>query len=140
MADLLPSDLYPSVRAAIDVSLSSAMLPDSVIALSIYKAAAIADVLAIDADAADRSGTELAHAQNAAVYFAAARIIAAVPQITRETRDTHTYQRRDVDPAERAAELRSLASAELDAYLATDAATADIPTVFQAARGYRGRW
>jgi len=140
VAALLTTAEYPAIRAAIDVSLDAGMLPDPIIDLDIYAGAAVRDVLAIDSSAESRTGGELAHAQNAAVYFAAARIIGALPQITRETRDTHSYQRAEVKAAERAAELRSLASAELDAYLATDATTDDIPTLFTTAPGYRGRW
>jgi hypothetical protein len=140
MADLLPSTLYPSVRAAIDTSLDSRLLPDAIIALDIYKAAAVRDVLAIDASAESRTSTEFAHAQAAAVYFCAARLVTALPQIVRETRDTHAYQRAEVKPDMRAAELRALASAELDAYLDMSPAIGDMPTLFTVGRGRRGRW
>lgn len=140
MAELLPDTLYPAVRAAIDTSLGTADLPDSIIALDIYAGAAVRDVLAVDPTAASRAGDELAHAQAAAVYFAAARLVAALPRVTRESGNGYTLERRPADAGDLAASLRALASAELDAYLETDAATGDMPTMFRAAPGYRGRW
>ena len=140
MAELLPAENYAAVRAALDITLDSAALPDAIIALDIYAASAVRDVLAVDPIAADRAGDELLHAQAAAVYFCAARLIGALPQITRDEEPGNTIVRQAYDAAERAAALRGLASAELDAYLATDPTIADVPPMFGVASGRRGLW
>jgi len=139
MADLLPEANYPQIRAAIDLTLVAAQLPDSAIALPIFRDAAIADVLLIDGDADDRTGDDLAAAQRAAVYFCAARLVSALPQITRKAALGSEVAYQAQNAAQRAAELRGLASAALDSYLVTDAATGDRPTFFAAGHGYRGR-
>jgi hypothetical protein len=141
MTALLTTTEYPAIRAAIDTSLDTDVLPDSIIALDIYAPSAQRDVLALDATAEDRTGDELQHAKNAAIYFCAARLIGALPQISRETGfDGSGYQRQAVDTAARAAELRGRASAELDAYLESGNAASDMPTMFAAGCGQRGRW
>lgn len=140
MADLLPVENYAAVRAAIDVSLDSTALPDATIALDIYAGAAARDVLAVDPDAESRTGDDLLHAQAAAALFCAARLVGALPQVTRDEVPGNVVVRQAYDPERRAAALRALASAELDAYLADDPALADVPTMFSAATGTRGRW
>lgn len=137
---LLTAAEYPSVRAAIDVSLDSDLLPDTIIALDIYAGSAERDVLAIDPGAASLTGSDGAHATAAAVYFCAGRLCVALPQIVREGYADHSYQRREVDPERRAAELRGLAAAELEAYLDLNGTTGDRPTMFATACGRRGRW
>lgn len=137
---LLSSAEYPAIRAAIDVSLDSALLPDAVIALDLYVGAGQRDVLAIDPAAETRTGDDLLHAKTAAIMFTAARLIGSVPLITREQRDTHGYTRQEVDPAQRAADLRTLASAEIDAYLDPGDLASDRPTRFAVVSGRRGRW
>lgn len=140
MAELLPVENYAMVRAAIDLTLSAAVLSDAIIALDLFAPSAVREVLAIDPTAESRTGAELLHAQAAAAYFAAARLIVALPVVTREAGLGYTRETRTVDPAARAAELRGLASAELDAYLETTPATADMPSMFTVAHGHRGRW
>lgn len=141
MAALLPSDNYPAVRAAIDITLDTAALPDSIIALDIYGGSAVRDVLAIDPTAASRSGDQLLHAQAAAVYFCAARLVGALPVLTQERNFAgDEYRRQAIDADARARDLLSLASAELDSYLEPTPATSDMPTMFAAGCGQRGRW
>jgi len=137
---LLSSDDYPAIRAAIDVSLDSALLPDTIIALDLYIGAGQRDVLAIDPLAETRMGDDLLHAQTAAILFTAARLCGAVPQITRERFPDHEYQRQDMDAEARAATLRTHASSELDAYLDPGDLVSDRPTRFTTAAGRRGRW
>lgn len=137
---LFSSTNYPAVRAAIDVSLDSAMLPDSIIVLDMYAGAGVRDVLNLDPLAASRTGDELAHATTAAILFVAARLIGALPQIVKETFPDHSYERNKVDSSARASELRNLAEAEIDAYLDPGDATSDRPTKFAVAGGRRGRW
>lgn len=139
MTALLTSADYPAVRAAIDVTLDSTALPDAIIALDLYSGAGVRDVLAIDPDAESRTGTDLQHAQTAAVLFTAARLIGALPQITRERELEYQVDFQRVSAATRAAELRALAAEELEAYLDTTVAV-ERPTFFGVASGRRGRW
>lgn len=137
---LLTSADYVAIRAMIDITLDSTTLPDAIIALDAYLGAGMRDVLALDPTAESRSGAELQHAQTAAILFTAARLVGALPQLTRESFGNHSYDRKAVNATDRAAELRALASAELDAYLDTGDATSDRPTFFTVASGRRGRW
>ena len=139
MALLAPTD-YPAIRAAIDVSLDSMLLPDTVIVLDMYAGAGVRDVLKLDPNAASRTGNALAHATTAAILFVAARIVGALPQIVKETFPDHSYERSRIDSGARAAELRTLAAAEIDAYLDPGDVTSDRPTRFAVAGGRRGRW
>jgi hypothetical protein len=137
---LLSSSDYAAIRAMIDITLDSTTLPDAIIALDAYIGAGMRDVLAIDPDAETRTGDELQHAKTAAILFTAARLIGAIPQMLREKELEYEYQRATVNAADRAAELRALASAELDAYLDVGDATSDKPTFFTVATGRRGHW
>lgn len=137
---LLSAAEYPAIRAAIDIALDSTTLPDSIIALDMYVGAGQRDVLLIDPLAESRTGNDLLHATTAAILFTAARLVGALPQIVKETFPDHSYERNKVDAAARAAELRALAGAELDAYLDPGDLASDRPTMFGVAHGYRGRW
>lgn len=115
MAELLPMANYPAVRAALDLGLSTHDLPDATIELPIYKGAAERDVKAIDPDAESRTGDELEKAQNAAIYFCAARLAPSVVRLTSlsvQTRDV-SYQKQTFDPEEKAAELIRRAKEEM---------------------------
>jgi len=137
---LLSSTDYPSVRAAIDTSLDSAVLPDALIARDVFVGAAELDVLARDPLAASRTGTDATRITLAAIYLTAARLCPAVPNIIEEE-DTgqHRYRRQATDWTKRAAELRGMADAEIQAILAPTATTPGRPTMFVAASGRRGR-
>ena len=137
---LLSTGDYPSIRAAIDVSLDSTMLPDSIIVLDMYAGSGVRDVLRLDPLAASRTGDALQHAQTAAILFVAARLLGALPQITLERFPDHEYRREAVDLGARAAELRNRAEVEIDAYLDPGDVTSDRPTKFAVASGRRGRW
>lgn len=137
---LLTAADYPAIRAAIETTLDSTTLPDSIIALDLYSGAGQRDVLALDSLAATRAGTELLHAQTAAILFTAARLCGALPQITRERFPDHEYQRRETDPQTQANALRTLAAAEIDAYLDVGDLISTRPTRFTVATGRRGRW
>lgn len=140
MTALLTSAGYPSVRAAIETTLNSTTLPDSIIALDLYSGAGVRDVLLLDPVAESRSGAELLHAQTAAVLFTAARLIGSLAQIVKESFPDHSYERNRVDTSARAAELRALATAELDSYLDVGDVVSTRPTRFTVATGRRGRW
>jgi hypothetical protein len=137
---LLSSSDYAAIRAAIEIGLDSTTLPDSVIALDLYSGAGQRDVLALDPLAESRTGDELQHAQTAAILFTAARVVGALPVLTREKELEYEYQRQAVDSLKRAAELRALAEDEIDAYLDPEQTDTGRPTVFAVARGRRGRW
>ena len=74
MTALLTATHYPAIRAALEVTLTSKELPDAVIALDIYLAAAIAEVLARDPLAESRTGAALTHVTNAGVLICAAQL------------------------------------------------------------------
>lgn len=137
---LVTSADYPAIRAMIEIGLDSIALPDGIIALDAYSGAGMREVLALDPLAETRSGSDLLHAQTAAILFTAARLVGALPQIVKETFPDHSYERSRVDVSARAAELRGLASGELDAYLDVGDITSDRPTFFTVASGRRGRW
>lgn len=140
MTALLTSSDYPSVRAAIEIGLDSTTLPDSIIALDLYAPAGVRDVLLIDPTAESRVNPELQHAQTAAVLFTAARLVGSLAQIVKESFPDHSYERNRVDTSARAAELRALATAELDAYLDVGDVVSTRPARFTVATGRRGRW
>lgn len=138
---ILSSTDYPSIRAALDVDLDSSNLPDSTIALDIYSGAADALVYDRDPDADDRTGSDADRIKRAAVYFCAALLAPVVVRITSlavQTRDV-SYSRPVFDPAERAAELRALAEAEIDEVLTPAEEAPGRPTMFDTAAGTRGR-
>jgi hypothetical protein len=140
VAPLLTSANYPAIRAAIDITLDTTSLPDAIIALDTFIGAGMRDVLLLDPLAESRAGTDLQHAQTAAILFTAARLVPALPQIVKEAFPDHSYERSRVDSAARAAELRQLAAAEIDAYLDPSNAVSERPTRFAVASGRRGRW
>ena len=133
-----PTD-YPAVRAALDTSLSKSDLPDEIVEQSIYKDAAIQDVLALDEDALSRTDAdEIAAVQRAAIFFCAARLAPAVAKITALTVTTRdlSYQKPAFDPEARAEELRELAADEIGRVVTVATRR---PTMFYAATGTRGR-
>lgn len=135
---LLSAADYPAIRAAIDVSLTARVLPDTIIGLPIYVDAAEAEILLRDPLAESRTGAALQHVTNAAVLLAAALLAAAMPAYTAETFSDYSYQRK-TDWATRAAELRKRAEAELAAVLEPEnPTTASKPTMFTTAPGTRG--
>lgn len=140
--ELLATTDYPAVREALDVALTAASLPDATIGRSIYKDAAIADVVALYPTAVSESdAAKQARLTRAAIFFCAARLAPAVVRITSlsiTTRDM-SYSRQTFDPEERAAELRALAEAEIGAIVEPDEETPGRPTMFTTACGRRGR-
>lgn len=135
---LLSAADYPAIRAAIDVSLTARVLPDSVIGLPIYVDAAEAEILTRDPLAESRTGAALQHVTNAAVLLTAALLAPALPGYTAEDFSEYSYQRK-TDWATRAAELRKRAEAELAAVLEPEnPTTASKPTMFTTAPGTRG--
>ncbi len=133
---LLNNNHYPAVRAALDTSLSESKLPDSVISLSIYAPAAELDVLARDPDAEGRTGDELERVTNAAIYFCAARLAPALPQLLATSDEHNEWRWQARDWQARARELRQLADENLNAVL--EGGEVVRPAVFAVASGRRG--
>lgn len=135
---ILSSDEYPEIRAALDADLNANDLPDSIIAMTIYKDAADQDVLERDPDAATRTGEDANRVKRAAIYFCAARLAPVVVRLTSlsvTTRDM-SYSRATFDPEERAAQLRNMAEEQLALVLEVDPAR---PAFFSVAHGTRGK-
>lgn len=114
---ILTSAAYPAVRAAIDLSLDTTTLPDSVIALSIYLDAADLEVKTRDPAWASRTGDALTHLTNAAIYLTAARLAVAIPRVSGEDFGDYAIKIQAVDWEARARWLRSQAESALDALL-----------------------
>jgi hypothetical protein len=127
---------YPDVRAAIDISLDTVILPDSVISMAPYAEAAEAEL----ARRVPGYSEDDARIQRAAIYLTAALLCPAVPHLIAERQaDGQQYQRQPFDAAARAEALRALADAEINEVLGEDDLTAQRPTVFALACGRRGR-
>lgn len=138
---IIDSTFYPAIRAALDTELDTTKLPDSIIDMGIYAAAADQDVYERDPDADSRTGDDALRVERAATYFCAARLCPAVVRITSlsvSTRDLN-YSRPVFDPAVRAAELRAMAEAEINQVLTPAEDAPERPTMFTVAAGRRGR-
>lgn len=132
---------YPAVLACLDTKLTSSDIPDTMLDRTIYKAAAIQDVTDLYPTAASETvAAKQVKITRAAIYFCAARLAPAAVRITSlsvTTRD-QSYSRQTYDPAERAAELRALATAELADIVTPADETPNMPTMFALAMGRRG--
>jgi hypothetical protein len=140
MTNLLTPETFPAIRAALDVSLDKATLPDAIIQEDIYIGAAWSDVLG-RYSTADTETDEaiLARLRRAAIFYAAARLAPAVVRITAMTTNVQgiSYSRPTFKAlAERAAELRGLAEGEIDLVIEPDGLSR--PRMFTVARGRRG--
>lgn len=133
---------YPAVRAALDISLDAAAVPDAVIVLSIYHGAAELDVLARVPDAEGRAEPDLSRLRNAVIFLTAAKMARAVPAISAERTPTHEYTRHEVNWTKRGVELLADAEREL-AQVTVETPpveeTDEIPPLFGLASGRRGR-
>lgn len=131
---------YPSVRAAIDVGLDADALPDAVIRLDMYGGAAERDVLARDPLALtyEPSTDAFWNVRQAAIYYCAARLVPAIPNITSEKLGEYAVSMASRDQAALVGELRGRAEACLNAVLGT-ATSAQIPSLFDRACAARGR-
>ncbi len=140
MPDIITSTEYPQVRAAIDVTLTSTVLPDAVIALDIYEEAAEIFVADLVPGWEALTGDDAIRVKNAVVYTLAALLLPAVPQFVSErSADGQAYARPVPNLTARVAELRARAAVEIEAITVTPVVTADRPTTFAVAHGYRGR-
>lgn len=141
MASLLTADDYPEIRAALDVSLSEAELPNAVIGRSIYVGAAMDEVIARYPTAeSETDPKKIARLKRAAVLLAAARLAPAIVRITSLaiTQGDRNWSRQTFDPEQRAAELRAMAEQELSALLEPGTTAPTRPPMFALASGRRG--
>jgi hypothetical protein len=100
MVDLLTDAESPSIRAAIDITLSPKNLPDAVVALPQYRDEAVRWVRRQDAnvDTYSPDSDEFKQAQVAAIYACAALLVPFVPNLTGETYGSdYRYTRKEVD-------------------------------------------
>ncbi len=138
-----PGD-FPAVRAALDPALTSARLPDAVLASPIYMGEAERyvrrkvvgagldpDALTVDQQAAGKV---------AAIYRLAALVAPVIPIIVREQDRDYSYQRQATDWASLQAQLMERADDALDGLLGAEPeAEAGTAWMFGLANGYRGR-
>lgn len=137
---LIGASQYPQVRAVLDPTLDAAVLPDAVLAMPPYVPAAIREVLARDPTAEARTdAVQVERVQNAAVYYAAARAVWAVPLPVSEQYDDYRYTLPPLDRPAREAELRRRAEAELGALLEPASVEVGAAFAFNRAPGRRGR-
>jgi hypothetical protein len=128
---------YQEIREVIDVTLTEDELPNDQIARDAFVGQAQRMVLARDPNAETRVDDEAARVRLAAIYYAAALVCPTIPVLTSVRSANETIQRQGVDMKARAAELKALAALELDAVVATGAASQ--PFAFGLAHGTRGR-
>jgi hypothetical protein len=112
------------------------------IMLPIYAAAAEADVVQRDAALATRTGDDLEHARRAAIYFCAARLAPAVPDIVQQTFFDYRYTKAARDIAADVDRLTGLAESELAAMTGYGGDLTAIYPVshFGVAKATRGQW
>lgn len=132
---ILSSSEYPSIRAALDISLDSDMLPDATLALGIYSGAADAWVITQDSSAEGRTGDDAARILRAAIYYCAYLLAPALPQIVdaKDERLSRRLQERNM--MELADRLHQLADYEIGQVISKSAR----PTFFAVAGGTRGK-
>lgn len=141
---LIDADQYDEVRAAIDVSLTSAQVPDSIIGMSVYQGLAERDVIRSYPNAvADMSDTDLApHIMRATIFLTASYLAPQIPYVLKENFGNYSYTRKDADLIALADSLRGLAENELAILNNEDLDYSPVPVMFtlaKATRGY-GRW
>lgn len=138
----IPITDYEAIRKAIDITVTAAMLPDTVIGLSIFSGQAESWVDTQDPDWATRTGSAALAIRRAAIYRAAANLVPALPSLTREQMGdaSFTYATRDL--AATVDDLNSKADSEIDLATGADPDPSNLdamPTMFVLAPGYRGR-
>jgi hypothetical protein len=132
---------YPMVRAAVDTSLGPRALKDEVIALDMYAGEAERQVLARDPNALtyDPDSDNGKRVRMAAVYWTAALLVPALPDLTSERFTDYSYTRSARDWAQHARDLVGRATAALNAVLVVEPSKSTAGAMFRLARGCRGR-
>lgn len=102
MAVEITSEDYESVRKLIDVNLTTALLPDSVIELDVYTEEAVEFVTS-------RTDNDNPTTHRAAVYKLASLLAPALPDIFKESNAGYSYEKVKADYLAKAEELESKA-------------------------------
>jgi|SRR5215831_12284836 len=136
--DLLTSADYPQIRMSIRVDLGPGDLPDEAIAFA--TPAASQRVLVLDPMAGQwpPGSDEAQRDHDAAVYYAAASLATALPQVLRERFQEYNYEFAPYDYAARADMLRTMAATLLSLNLETSAIDLMRPVAMALAPGGRG--
>ena len=138
---LVTADECADVRAAIDVTLPATALPDTTILLAVFADKAARDITARVTNGEDivdaGSGDDFETMRLAAIYYTAALIMPALPQLISESvgQGDFAYRMAVVDPLKRQAQLFGLASTEV----ATLNGSTGMPTFFTLAPGGRAQ-
>lgn len=136
---------FPEVRAALDVSLDITNLPDSVIALDIYRGRATDWVISRNPAAASWSGSVDAPSiaiRRACILATAALLAPSLPWLIQETFEHQvSYKRQETDLQMLVSDLWSQANAQIDLSLPDDGVvtTGGGKPFFTVARGRRGQ-
>jgi hypothetical protein len=138
---ILTADAPDAIRAALDLSIDSNTIPDTVIYSMPYGPAAEAEVLDREAQVFPTPidpVKQAAHREQAAIFLTAARLAHALPMLMEQTLGDSSYRRNPIDTKRRNAELRTLAEIELAAYLSP---TGHVPVFrnFWLGKGRRGQ-
>ena len=138
---LLTQNDYPAIRAALDVGLSAAQVPDALLARPVYHPAAEAEVLRrLPVAESDLTAPQRERARRVAMFLTAALLAGALPTITQTDFADLSVRRQVPNAAERAATLRAQAEVELAALIEElGEVDTSIPMFFTLAPGYRGR-
>ena len=138
---LLTQNDYPAIRAALDVGLSAAQVPDALLAREVYHPAAEAEVLRrLPVAEGDLTDAQRERARRVAMFLTAALLAGALPTITQTDFADLSVRRQVPNAAERAATLRAQAEVELAALIEElGEVDTSIPVFFTLAPGYRGR-
>jgi hypothetical protein len=134
---------YPQVRALIDVSVSTANLPDDVIEAPVYGGAAELWALSTAGSLAGWPAVALDRLKMAVTFRLAGMLLPAMPNLTQEQKGERAgYQRLPINIERRVGELNAAASDHLQA--AIELAEVEVTEIVEApvftlARGRR-RW
>ncbi len=128
---------YPAIRAAIDLGLTQAELPDAVIEMPQHRPLAEARIVERDPEAESRQGLAGQRIRAAAILLTAAAIAPSVRQYVSKQVEGQGYRLAERDYDKHAAHLRGLAWREVSA--ARGDGVDDPPFVFAVAPGVRAR-
>lgn len=135
---LLSAANYAEIRAALDVSLNDLQLPDAIIAYDMYAGRGQRQVLAAIPTAESLAGDDLLRARNAAMFYTAAFIAPAIPNIVSKSMGGERAIQFDIDWEARADGLRAAAAEELAAIQAPEEDAPNAPTLITRVSGRRG--
>lgn len=125
---VLSSDNYPSIRAALDITMTADMLPDATIALDLYKGRADREIVTriptaetlVTPDGDEEVSSDGQRVLLAAILLCASYIAPAIPAITAQTFGAAIYER-SVDWNQRSADLKMQAETEIQTVILNQA-------------------